>query len=313
MKTKFEGLNNDPIVDEAVDDKVNEVSMDDARESQNESRIPTDPNKIQVRVSDKSAPIILLFGAPSSGKTMTLVRLAKYLRQNGYAIKVDENFVTTRDVWEYEKNSRGFNKMLGTTTALGGTNRNDFLFVQVLDKRGTVVCQILEGAGEDYFPKDDVNRVTKAFPAYMNGVLTAINKKIWVFITEPNWKVNQDDKDDYVKRIKWCKSTFFSGRDKAIILYNKIDTMPDLLFGMGKVHMRPAMKRCNDEYTGIFDIFQNPSPLAGFLLPKYLCKFVPFCTGQYTDAVSRAEQNYTLSYPSYPAALWEAIMKSIKS
>ena len=39
-----------------------------------------DPNKIVVTIADKDTPIVLLIGPPASGKTMTLVRLARYLR-----------------------------------------------------------------------------------------------------------------------------------------------------------------------------------------------------------------------------------------
>ncbi|MBR1716632.1 MAG: hypothetical protein IJ718_03305 [Paludibacteraceae bacterium] len=325
MATKFEGLNNNPIVDDINDVKTDtSLNVEDVTEQISDvPRTPTDPNKIHVNVNDRRAPIVLLFGAPSSGKTMTLVRLAKYLKGKGYMLKIDENFVTTRDVWEYEENSKGFNKMLGTTTALGGTNRNDFLFVKVVDSHGKIICQILEGAGEDYFPMNGENRVEASFPSYMDGVFGTTNKKVWIFITEPNWKVNKSDKIDYVNRIAWCKNQYFNRNDKAIILYNKIDRVPELLYGQGQVHVKSAMEYCNNEYSDstergtdgitIFNIFKNPSPLAGLLFPKYLCKFVPFCTGKYSEALKREEQHYTLSHPSYPAALWETIMDCIKS
>ena len=45
-----------------------------------------DPNKISVTIADKDAPIVVLFGPPACGKTMTLVRLTRFLRENGYTI-----------------------------------------------------------------------------------------------------------------------------------------------------------------------------------------------------------------------------------
>ena len=322
MVTKFEGLDNNPEVDNNGVTTNPPTNIGEDNNPQNEQpRTPTNPNDIHINVSDKRAPIVLLFGAPSSGKTMALVRLAKYLKGEGFSLQVDENFVASRNVWEYEENCNGFNKMLGTTTALGGTNRNDFLFVKVIGKHGELVCQILEGAGEDYFPSSGENRVQATFPSYMSGVFGTPNKKIWIFMTEPNWRVNFQDKVDYVDRIRWCKNQYFNQNDKAIILYNKIDQKPELLYGQGKVHIKAAMTNCANEYklteegkdTSIFEIFVNPSPLAGIFTRKYLCKFVPFCTGHYSDAPEREAQHYNVSHPSYPANLWQTIMDCIKS
>ena len=50
-----------------------------------------DPNRIQVVISDP-APVIILFGARASGKTMTLVRLTRWLKANGYQVEPERNF-----------------------------------------------------------------------------------------------------------------------------------------------------------------------------------------------------------------------------
>lgn len=322
MATKFEGLDNNPIVENPNDVSTDNHVVDNVTEQQPEQpRTPTDPATIHVNVSDDRAPIVLLFGASSSGKTMALVRLAKYLKGKGYSLKVDENFVTSRDVWEYAENCKGFNKMLGTTTALGGTDRNDFLFIKVIGEHGKLICQILEGAGEDYFPKNDENRVEAAFPPYMNGVFGTSNKKIWIFMTEPDWKVDLQDKVNYVERIQWCMKQHFKERDRAIILYNKIDKKPELLIKSGKVNIKEAMRNCANEYkfneegksTSIFELFLNPSPLAGIFTRKYLCEFVPFSTGIYSEAPTREGQHYNVSDPLYPYHLWKTIMDCIKS
>ena len=275
------------------------------------NRTPTDPNKITVRVSDNRVPVILLFGAPSSGKTMTLVRLARYLRKKkGYSVSVDERFVTTKDVWEYEENTKKFNDMLNTTTALPGTDRNDFLFVRICDSKGTLICQILEGAGEDYFPSTGTNRAQKPFPSYMTGIFNGNNKKVWIFLTEPNWNVNQSDREEYVLRIAHCKSQFFNQkRDKSIILYNKVDKTQFVL-GAGAVHTKNAMKECNNEYDGIFGIFKNNNPLPW--VDKYTCKFVPFSTGVFGEAADGELGHYDISHDAYPARLWETIEQCIK-
>ena len=42
-----------------------------------------DPNQIRVTIADGKAPLVILFGPPACGKTMTLVRLARYLNKKG--------------------------------------------------------------------------------------------------------------------------------------------------------------------------------------------------------------------------------------
>lgn len=273
-------------------------------------RTPTEPDKISVHVVDTSTPIILLFGAPSSGKTMTLVRLAKYLRKHGYSLQVDTNFCTT--AWEYNVNASNFNSMLNTTKALSGTGYNDFLFIKVSDEKGRPICQILEGAGEDYFKTmvpPGVDRTSLSFPPYMAGIFTGNNKKVWMFLTEPNWKTSYEMKAEYVQRIRYCKNQYIANKDKSIILYNKVDTT-NFVSGPGKVNVSQAMKACNDEYSGLFEIFKNPSALP--FTDKYTCKFVPFSTGAYGQVIPGRPQTYDASHDKYPHDLWETIMKCIK-
>lgn len=306
----FIGLdNNTPNVDNVNDNVVETTS--DTVETQVATKTPTDPNTITVRVGDSKAPIILLFGAPSSGKTMTLVRLARYLRtKKGYSIQVDPLFVTTNDVWEYAENSANFNEMLNTTHALSGTGRNDFLFIKVCDDKGKVICQILEGAGEDYFPSAGKNRAQTPFPSYMTGIFNTNNKKVWMFLTEPNWSVNQADRNEYVQRIQFCKNQHYHpNRDKSIILYNKVDKT-QFVYGPGQVHKKNAREYCDVEYPGLFNIFKNPS--ANPFAKKYLCEFVPFSTGVYGEASLNQKGHYDLSHDLYPAKLWETIVECIK-
>lgn len=46
-------------------------------------------NKLQVTISDGSTPIVLLWGARCTGKTMSLIRMVRYLRGVGYSINDD--------------------------------------------------------------------------------------------------------------------------------------------------------------------------------------------------------------------------------
>lgn len=49
------------------------------------------------------------------------------------------------------------------------------------------------------------------------------NRKIWAFITEAEWEVNNSVKKSYVRRISNCKSQLVKNTDRFIILYNKVD------------------------------------------------------------------------------------------
>lgn len=288
----------------STEDKTGEKVINQAAQA----KTPTPVSEIQVHVTS-DAPIILLFGAPSSGKTMTLVRLAKYLHEElRYTVSVDTNFCT---IWEYVENTNKFNEMLGTTTAIKPTNHNDFLLVQVEDK-GKVVCQILEGAGEDYFPKKTrlaAKRYEIPFPHYMSEVFAATNKKVWAFITEPNWNVGQNDKSDYVDRIDYCKQQYSDRKDKYVIIYNKVDKTR-LQQTSTRVSIKNAMIKCGEEYRGLFENFRNHSPLP--FADDYLCEFVPFSTGTYGLPDENGVSQYTPSKDAYPAQLWNTITKLIK-
>lgn len=43
-----------------------------------------DVNNITVTIPDASTPIVVFFGSPASGKTLTLLRMIRFLEQNNY-------------------------------------------------------------------------------------------------------------------------------------------------------------------------------------------------------------------------------------
>lgn len=79
-----------------------------------------------IKIGDKKAPIVMLFGPPTSGKSMTLVRLARYLRKQGYTVKADPTFKSDDT---YKERCAKFHKNLNTTEALLGNALNEFLMV----------------------------------------------------------------------------------------------------------------------------------------------------------------------------------------
>lgn len=283
----IDNIDNTPIIDKPIVDSTQDI---------NTEQPPTPRDQITVHINDQKTPIVLLFGAQQSGKTMTLVRLSNYLRPLGYKIEIEHNFSSA---WEYKVNSNNFNQMLSTPKPLKGTNYNDFLFIKISDEKGNPICQILEAAGEDYFSKQ--SSPTRTFPNYMQSVFNTPNKKVWIFITEPNWEVDYGVKQNYVDRIRFCRDQSVGKNDKFIVLYNKIDKTR--FINSGRVNTTAAEKQCNDEYRGIFNIFTDKGIWGNS--KKY--KFVPFSTGSYDEY-----GGYTRSRDEFPKNLWKAIQELIK-
>ncbi len=102
----------------------------------------TDANAIRVTIDDPTTPIVVLFGPPTSGKTMTLIRLTRYLNQHGYEVRPVETFRPAADT-HYQRMCEKFNEMVYSDNAAEGTSNISFMLVKVTQK-GRPICQILE-------------------------------------------------------------------------------------------------------------------------------------------------------------------------
>lgn len=284
-----------------------------AEESQNVD-VPSDADsntavidEDDIKIGDKRAPIVMLFGPPTSGKSMTLVRLARYLRKQGYTVKADPTFKSDD---AYKARCEQFHKNLNTTEALQGNALNEFLMVKVIN-HGTTVCQILEAPGEHYFnPKKPDEVSPRNFRPYLTEIIRNLaNRKIWVFITEAEWNVHASVKDSYVSRIRGCKHQLLKRTDRVVILYNKVDQKEEL-FEDGQLHVSSAEKAMKDEYEGLSAIFKNPNPITS-LWRVFNYRFVPFCTGYYTKQVG-GKHKYNESEERYPRLLWAELIKCFK-
>lgn len=260
-----------------------------------------------IKIGDKRAPIIMLFGPPTSGKSMTLVRLARYLRKQGYTVKADPTFKSDN---AYKARCDQFHKNLNTTEALQGNALNEFLMVKVIN-HGTTVCRILEAPGEHYFnPKKPDEVSARNFRPYLTEIIRNLpNRKIWVFITEAEWNVHASVKDSYVARIRGCKHQLLKPTDRVVMLYNKVDQKEEL-FEDGHLHVSSAENAMKDEYEGLAAVFKNTNPVTS-LWRRFNYRFVPFCTGYYTKQVG-GKYKYNESEEHYPRLLWAGLMECIK-
>lgn len=261
-----------------------------------ETRDPLDTTD-QCTINDTTTPILVLFGPSQCGKSMTMVRLVRYLHQRGYTVEPRRDFRPANDR-VYEDRCEEFDNTIGTYAPLPGTAWQDYMLATVSDSRGNSVLQILEAPGEAYFSVKEKNPTKKPYPAYMNRIKSCQAPKIWCFFTEPDWQAGRYG--EYVNRIKNTRSFINLRKDKIIILYNKIDKKPQYI-SYGKINEKAVIKFVNQQYKGLFEAFKN-TRLGESLWRPYLCEFVPFSTGDYSDGA------FTESDDIYPARLLKKIL-----
>lgn len=260
-----------------------------------------DPNQITVSVLDKNSPIVVLFGPPSCGKTMTLVRLARYLKEQKYIVNPDRTFRPAADA-NYKNMCENFNTIINSSYAQASTAYMSFMLLKVIDSRGNTVCQILEAPGEYYFnPKEPDAK----FPLYVNNIANSDNRKIYCMIVEPDW-MDQTDRMNYVDKIRGLKVKM-RPRDKVIILHNKID-QTNYVISPGVINTKGACSEIECQYPGLFSIFTRK----GILGSSAQYKYVPFQTGDYYSIPGESNRKYDPSNSSYPRQLWETILKIIR-
>lgn len=262
----------------------------------------SNPNSIMVTVKDKVSSVVILFGPPSCGKTMTLVRLSRYLKNNGYTIAPERTFRPSNDL-NYQTMCKEFPNMINSDEAAASTGNINFMLVKII-KDSTCKCQILEGPGELYFNPKSPN---EDYPTYIDQLIEFPNRKIWVFILEPNW-MDEKDRLNYVDRIRKLRRDI-KPKDKIILLLNKVDTADDLVLQGGVIKPNALQKEIADSYPGIFELFLNKIPISNWFT-KYNCTVLPFQTGKYKQ--SDDGQIFISGNDSYPRNLWQVITKMVR-
>ena len=261
-----------------------------------------DANSIRVTISDEKAPLVILFGPPACGKTMTLVRMSRFLKEEGYTVSPIRTFRPSTDT-NYSSMCDNFDQAMNTDYAAESTERISFMLVEVL-KDGRRVCQLLEAPGEHYF---DPNNPKSSFPAYVNTIISCKNRKVWMIMVEPDWK-DDSDRKNYVKRVIDLKKRM-RPRDAAVFVLNKVDISP-VFDGIGRTSITRALSEVNNQYPGIFTPFKNQNPITK-LWKGYNCDFVAFQTGTFTSTDS-GRLTYQEGPREYCLKLWKCITKKIR-
>jgi hypothetical protein len=261
-----------------------------------------DPNNIKVIISDPS-PVIILFGAAASGKTMTLIRLTRWLKKNGYKVEPDRTFRPSNSS-RYKEMCDTFDEVVNRDYAVGSTGILNFMLIKVMNRHGEPICQILEAPGEHYF---DHQFPIRPFPYYINTICTINNPKTWMFIVELDWKDFQD-RLNYADKIIKMQSQI-EPNDRIIFTCHKADRHPALI-SAGQPNREQFFKNIKNQYQGIFSKYMNQNPITK-LWRKYNFDFVIFSAGLFNETNDGA-QAYTQSNDRYPAELWQSILKTVK-
>ena len=288
---------------------------------QNEYRSNVDSNKqdftqqesaepqIQVnQIVNQQVPIVVFVGPPSSGKSMILVRLAKYLRTHGFTVKTDETFLNTD---KYREDCAEFNVKLNTNIALKGSVT--YLLVSVYWK-GKEIAKLLEAPGEHFYDPDSESGKVNNYRVepYLAAIMASPNPKSYVLLldldSEISFRNDSSRRDAYTNRFL---SDFYPNingdRDRIILLYNMIDKTP---FGTihGPENESEARNDAKMYYSQLFATMRVQRWVF-FTVDNFV--FQTFCTGKFsvaTDEHGNSYKIYNIADDVYPERLWQEIV-----
>lgn len=232
-----------------------------------------DVNNIGVTIPDNETPIVILFGAPSMGKTMALLRLIRFFNEkygtNAQSVVPEYVFRPESDI-HYSAMCDRLNALAYRDYAPGPTDIISFMLVKIYNN-GVPVCQILEAPGEHYFDGSPEPH----FPTYIHEIMGTPNKKIWVFFVEKGWGKNQNERDCYKKAIHGIG---IKDGDDVVFLFNKADKFRNQLHD-DVVHFEREIEQ---QYRGIFDPFRRTNRLEILMFGRDKYKKVCFSSGTFT-------------------------------
>lgn len=288
-----------------------ETSMTDETSTQTSRSFSV--SKISIpTIESTTVPIVVFFGPPSSGKSMILLRIAKYLWNNGYTIKTDSTFLNTA---KYQKDCEEFIDNLKTTDKALAYGI-EFLLVKVY-KDGREVAKLLEAPGGDFYTTDPnmirSGKNNKVEP-YLSTIMTSSNAKSYVVLLDLDsdicFRNDSYHRDSYSQRfLKYFYPNIDVRRDRIVLLYNKIDVTP---FGTINGCTDPDGARADAKmyYPQLFATMRVRS--FGGLITSDNFVFKTFCTGMFskmTDDTGMEYQAYNVAQDVYPQELWKEIIR----
>ena len=298
------------MTDEYFDDSIRRLILrlntasSGKQERKVETKTPDTEEPVPVYMGDPSDRIMILIGPSGVGKTMTLVRLARYLLEHGYVVRPERGFRPYPDS-RYNCLCDVFENLLIGPYAADCAQKSDYLMVSIKDTEfeWLVAKRIIDVPGEA------LSSIPDKYPTTFSHIACSPNRKVWVVMLEPEW-MSQAERDQYVKQLGHLKAQVFRAEDEVIIVYNKIDKVPNLM-DASKFDIQDRIDR---EYPGllellncrvsrlrsIFDLFANVNQ-------ESRDRIVPFTTGRFMDA-SNGSRFYQPSPDMYPRRLYDTLM-----
>lgn len=263
-------------------------------------------NEIEVSINDQNAPIIVLFGEPGCGKTMTLIRLTRWLTfvNQQFFVTPDKNFRNGDDD-DYEKICKRFFDSIDpdNNKIAPRTSNIDFMLLEVREKKSrTKICQLLEAPGEHF--------VGNEYPCYIQAVRNSNAPKTWVFYVDVLNPQNKDARKQYIENIIALRNGAIGEDDRVIFVCDKADLAEGALFRRGYPVEEEFFKKVYDNYRSnqgpLLDNFKNETPILKWFKP-FDFDFVVFSAGSFTK-----DGHYVNSKDFYPETLWRAILKTVR-
>lgn len=245
--------------------------------------------------------VVLFVGPREVGKTVALIRLTHYLKNNR-TTKIEPNRTYRKD-YEYIKSVNSFLDDLHKPDF--NPNRTGSINFLVLDvfKNSELYCQFLEAPGEAYFNTSDPH--DQSFPPYISSIMNdSSTNKIFVFFFEEGMLTDSDPRA-YSTKIARLVNMMDRKKDDVIVLFNKCDVQRNLYKG-NKPNNREFQRRLykDNNYSDFFGALQDKG------IPV---KFLAFSSGDFTDIPGKTSQRWIHSENYYPETLWRTIDKCFKS
>lgn len=256
-------------------------------------------------------PLVIFYGSKDSGKSTMIVRLSRFLQNNGFIVSPFENFST---VEKYSSYTKMFKEDIekGNIQAPNSTSLDGYLWINI-EKDSKHRFSILEAPGENFFDE----KKDEPYPSYLQEIMSFPKlRRIWIFILESGAQGDGNNMNDsgvrtlYAIRIQKFMDNLRKG-DRAIIVYNKADKdgITANTLRNGKHKTEHVINAINNYYSNIlnFDCFSR----RGFLFGRtYKVPIIPFISGKFS--MEDNGKTFTQGDDYFPQMLFDVITKAMK-